>query len=366
MLNLAAAMPDCGLDIDLVVGAAQGAAERWIGPMLTPHHLGARGLAGSLVPLTRRIRAEQPDAVLSTMVDANVAACWATRWASRNSALVLRETNSHRARGDLGAVRRALARQAYRRAELVVALSEGVRLELIEDMALAPDRVVTIPNPIMAGDIARQAEAAKKAPPPWRHPEGTPVIVSVARLHRQKGLDVLLDALANRDGELGRAHLYVLGEGPERAALTAQAARLGLSNRVHMPGFIGDVVPYVAHADLFVLSSRWEGFGHVIVEAMAAGVPVVSTDCPHGPADIIRSGENGLLVKTGEAAGLGDAMARLLSDRALAQRLAAAGAASSRRYEASRVAGEYAEAIGRAIAWRRARLFGSAAVGAAS
>ena len=353
MLNLAATMPTHGLTVDLVVGTAQGPAQLWIGPGLTPQHLGARGLAASLPALARRIRAQAPDAVLSTMVDANVAAYWATRWASSGSAIVLRETNSHRARGDLGTMRRTLARHAYRQADLVIALSEGVRLELIEDMALAPDRVLTIPNPVAVADIARRAETARAGPPPWSHPSRTPVIVTVARLHRQKGLDVLLDALA---GQGCPAQLYVLGEGPERAAMTAQAARLGLSDRVHMPGFIDDVVPYLAHADLFVLASRWEGFGHVIVEAMAAGAPVVATDCPHGPADIIRSGQTGWLVPPNDLASLGHAIARLLDDRALARQIAAAGFAAARRYEAARVAGEYAGAIRQAIAWRRAAL----------
>ena len=123
-----------------------------------------------------------------------------------------------------------------------------------------------------------------------------------------------------------------------------------------MPGFVSDVNSYLAHADLFVLASRWEGFGHVIVEAMAAGLPVVATNCPYGPADILRHNETGWLVPPEDAGALAAAMAHCLADRPDAKRIAAAGAKAAERYEAVRVAGEYAATIRDTIARRKSPL----------
>ena len=112
-----------------------------------------------------------------------------------------------------------------------------------------------------------------------------------------------------------------------------------------MPGFIEDTAPYLAHADVFTLSSRWEGFGHVIVEAMAAGLPVVSTDCPYGPIDIIIPGETGLLVPMENPHELGNALGEVLSNQALLRRLARAGSKRAELFEISKVARRYGEAV---------------------
>jgi glycosyltransferase involved in cell wall biosynthesis len=339
LLNLASAMPAGEANVELVIGDARGPARDWFDPRLPYHDLGGRRLAALLPSLARLIRSRAPDAVLSTMIDANVMTSLAAGLVRSNAAIILRETNSLRARGDVGAFRKRLARFAYRRADLVIALSEGVRRELIEDLDLDAGRTITIPNPVAVAEIAARVDETKRNQP--RNPKRMSV-VAVGRLHRQKGFDVLLDAFATHVPD---AELVILGEGPERANLAAQARARGIEHRVSMPGFVDDTAPYLATADLFVLSSRWEGFGHVIVEAMAAGLPVVATDCPYGPADIVKDGETGLLVPSEDSAALGSNIHRALSDAALAARLSAAGRAAAQRYESGRVALEYAAAI---------------------
>jgi len=350
MLNLAATLPAQGLAVEVAVGQAAGLARQWAAPNLQFHELGGSRLAALIPSLARLIRSRKPDAILSTMVDANVAVYLAAKLAGTDAPIILRETNSHRARSDLGFVRRQLAGYAYRRGDQVIALSEGVRGELIEDMGLVSDRIVTIPNPVGVSAIARAAQQARDGAPPSGMVPGRPHIVAVGRLHRQKGIDILFDAFAKQQSD---ARLIVLGEGPERATLEAQAQRLGISERVFMPGFVADVNAYLAHSDLFVLSSRWEGFGHVIVEAMAAGLPVIATNCPYGPADILRHNETGWLVPPEDANALATAMSYALGERADARRVAAAGAKAAERYESSCVAGEYAAMIREAIARRK-------------
>lgn len=345
MLNLAAAMPRDRWQVELALGGPDGPARAWIDAALPTHALGADRLRDALWPLTRLIRARKPHVVLSTMLDANVVAYAAKRLSRVKCGLALRETNSQRARTDLGRARLRLARFAYRRADCVIALSEGVRRELVADLALDPARTVTIGNPVAVASIAVAAEAARRNPPPWMGTSlrAAPTVVAIGRLHRQKGFDVLLEAFAVHAP--AAAQLIILGEGELRADLGAQAARLGIAARVALPGFVADPIAYLAHADAFVLSSRWEGFGHVLIEAMAAQTPVIATDCPHGPADFMHHDENGLLVPTEDAERLGAALARVLTDSALADRLAAAGVLTAQRYEAARIAEIYADTL---------------------
>ncbi|GBE42591.1 N-acetylgalactosamine-N, N'-diacetylbacillosaminyl-diphospho-undecaprenol4-alpha-N-acetylgalactosaminyltransferase [bacterium BMS3Bbin10] len=304
----------------------------------------------ALPSLARLIRSSRPDVVISTMLHANIVTFAATRLAGANSTLILRETNSHRAQRDLSRGYRWLGGIAYRRADLVVALSEGVRRELIEDMELMPERVTTIPNPVNVAAIGTRIAEARREPSPWPAGVRGPKILGIGRLVPQKAFDVLIDAAALH---VPQARIVLLGDGPERAALTQRAARRGIADRLSMPGFVEDISPYLAHADLFVLSSRWEGFGHVIVEAMAAGLPVVSTDCPYGPADILTHEKSGLLVANEDADALGQAIRRVLDNQTFRRKLAVEGRKAAARFESEIVARRYAAALHGAIERRR-------------
>ena len=136
--------------------------------------------------------------------------------------------------------------------------------------------------------------------------------------------------------------LAILGEGPEREALATLAGELGVSERLIMPGHVAEPAPWFAHAAAFALSSRWEGFGHVLVEAMACGAPVVAFDCPHGPADIVEDGKTGILVPPQDAHALARALDRLIVDREFAGRLRDAGQRAAGRFAAPTIARTYA------------------------
>lgn len=346
LINLAASMPSDMLDVELAVANANGPACKWVPQGLTYHDLGCRRMNGAIPAFVGLIRSRAPDAVLSTMTHANVATWVAARLAGGNAAVALRETNSLRARSDLGPTIRRLAAFTYRRADLVVGLSEGVRREMVRDMRLAPERTRTIPNPVDVSSIAKRVASARKSPSPWPAGRRRPRILGIGRLVRQKAFEILIDAA---NSQVPEADIVLLGEGPDRASL---ANRHQGSGRLVMPGFVEDTTPYMAHADIFVLSSRWEGFGHVIVEAMAAGLPVVATDCPYGPADIITHGKTGLLVPNEEACALGNAIARMFDEPALRGHLAAAGRRAAARFESASVAAHYTAALLDAISRR--------------
>jgi len=341
LVNLAGALPRDRFAATLAAGRTDGPARNWLAGHVPLVDLNAPHLRWTLGPLRGRVKCERPHILFSSMPDANVAASMAVAGLRSCPGLILRETNSHRHRDDLGWLRRRLIGWAYGRADAVVALSEGVREELVEDCALDPGHTVTIHNPVDVAGIAAATQAVKDSI--QEVPLNGPLIVGCGRLHRQKGFDLLIEAFADLDD--ARTRLVILGEGSEREALEALSRSKGVADRVLMPGFESHPEKWLAQATLFVLPSRWEGFGHVLVEALAAGVPVISTWAPHGPADILNDGETGIMVPTGSAAALGAAIDRLLIDKGLCGRLAEAGRKTAQRFSLPVIAKRYADLI---------------------
>jgi hypothetical protein len=169
--------------------------------------------------------------------------------------------------------------------------------------------------------VHRRAE--ENLPLPWPN-DGLPVVLGAGRLDRQKAFHVLIEASALVFKRLP-ARLAILGDGGERPRLERLAATLGIADRVFLPGYVENPFPAMRAASVFVLSSAYEGFGNVLLEAMACGCPVVSTDCPSGPGEIIRDGENGLLVPMDDPEALAGAIHRVLTDETLRRRLIQGG-----------------------------------------
>jgi glycosyltransferase involved in cell wall biosynthesis len=216
---------------------------------------------------------------------------------------------------NFGAHRPRLAadiRRHYGRLDALTVLSSD---DLRDYGGLLGERVHRIPNPVSELDGGSADGTAK-------------VVVAAGRLNTQKGFDLLIDAWR----PVARRHpdwtLRIYGSGPERAALEARAAGMP----VELPGRTGALGAAMAAGSLFVLSSRWEGFGLVLVEAMGKGLPVVSFDCPRGPSDIVSHGEDGLLVPPEDVAGLTAALLELIEDPERRAWMAAAARATARRY----------------------------------
>jgi glycosyltransferase involved in cell wall biosynthesis len=337
VVNLANAFADFGERVALCSVRTDGAARAWVSDKVEIIDLGCRRVRQSLWRLREVIRERSPDVLFASMVDANILAFAAHKTSCREVKLVLRETNSHLARGDLGKLRRMMVGMAYRRADSVVALSCGVGAEITMLYSLNPSRVCTIGNPVNIADISAKVATARLMPPPL--PRSGPVLLAVGRLTWQKGFDRLIRMFARLP--LPDANLVILGEGEARDMLVDLAAQCGVGNRVVLPGFVQDVERWFAHADVLALPSRWEGFGHVIVEAMAAGLPVVAYDCPHGPRDIIRNDENGILVPADGDSQFAAALQRLLTDETERRRFAKAGIQTAECFARNSIATSY-------------------------
>jgi GalNAc-alpha-(1->4)-GalNAc-alpha-(1->3)-diNAcBac-PP-undecaprenol alpha-1,4-N-acetyl-D-galactosaminyltransferase len=196
-----------------------------------------------------------------------------------------------------------MRRWTYRRAYRLVVQTDG--LLPWASTLVGADRCCVIENP--APQLKRGAAAAAQS-------GTTRTMLAVGRLDRQKGFDVLLRAFALVAPEFSNWHLVILGEGDERPRLSALAHQLGIADRVSLPGVVSDPERVMADSHLFVLSSRYEGFPNALLEAMACGMPVVSTDCPSGPREIIRDGLDGLLVPVDDPVALAHAMGSLMGD----------------------------------------------------
>jgi len=196
---------------------------------------------------------------------------------------------------------------AYRRPDHIVAVSDGLRRRLTDDLGVPPGRVSVIPNPV---DLARiQAEARRPAP---EYATGD-FVLGVGRLTASKGFDLLIRAAARLSHERRPIRLVILGDGEERESLSRLVRQLGIEHLVTMPGYEPSPWRLMSRAVAVAVPSRQEGFSNVIVEAMACGASVVATEC-HGPREIVSSGVNGSLVPVGDEQALRQALVELLDD----------------------------------------------------
>ena len=267
--------------------------------------------------LAALIRSERPDRIVAFTESANFASIAAAAAVGRLDRL---SVSVHVDPAGKPPAHRLLIPLLYRLPARVVAVSAGVERALVS-MGVPAARIRVIHNPAGRARDRPPPEPGAAALPPGRF------VLGAGRLCAQKGFDRLLRAFA-RLGPAGDLRLAILGEGPARAELRRQARALGIGGRVHLPGWVNDLDRWYRAAECFVLSSRYEGFGLVLVEAMANRCPVVAFDCPFGPSEIVHDGRTGLLVAEGDVDALADAMSRLLADPDLRRRLAGAAEAS--------------------------------------
>ncbi len=358
-LRIANALDPAEFRVDVAVCRHGGEYERLLAPPVRLHHLApasvrssTAGLVIGALPLRHLARSLAPDVVCSFMDGANVVAAMSvarSRAAPRMIACV-QNTMSQEFGDTTHLVKRtvlALVKRTYPRLDGIVALSHGVATDLVDHIPTVAPLVTVIHNAGLDDQLTpRAAEPLDPDAPPVPHP----LVVACGRLARQKGYPYLLDAFAQVHRATG-AHLWILGDGPDRGEIELQIARLGLGEAVRLLGFRHNPYAYMSAADLFVLPSLYEGFGNVLVEAMAVGTPVLATDCPHGPGEIITDGVNGLLVPVADPVALAAAIRRVLGDRALALSLAERGRARAQDFHVDKIAAQYA-ALFRRVAGR--------------
>jgi glycosyltransferase involved in cell wall biosynthesis len=314
ILNLVNAFAGRGLQVDLLLIKTRSRHLGELHPSVRVIEMGGRHTATSLLPLIRYLRKCRPVCLLAAKDRAGRLAVLARALAGTPTRLVVRlGTNlsaalAHRSRGKLW-LRRALIRLFYPHIDRIIAVSDGVRQDTVAVSGINPERIDVVRNPVIT---PRLLELAQKAPAhPWLEAADHPVILAAGRLTVQKDFATLIRAFA-RLREKRPCRLIILGEGRQKTGLQSLAAELGVTGAVDFPGFTANPYACMARADLFVLSSRWEGSPNVLTEAMALGTPVVATDCPSGPSEILSGGRFGPLVPVGDWQALASAMRQVL------------------------------------------------------
>ncbi len=274
-------------------------------------HSRRRQIAASAFALARYLRHRQPQLLLSAANHVHMSAAWARRLAGGKIPLVLRVSNhltqSHLYGGSKRPrpLRLRLARRLYGWADTAIAVSAAIAEDVAHHTSLPASRIHTIINPTFTPELLAKAKAPLHHP--WLEPGSPPLILCAGRLAPGKDFPTLLHAFATLR-EQRPARLVILGEGKRRGELEALARELGIDRDLALPGFVDNPMAWMARASVFALSSSWEGSPGVLIEAMACGCPVVSTNCPSGPDEILDGGRFGPLVPVGDPTALAKAI----------------------------------------------------------
>jgi glycosyltransferase involved in cell wall biosynthesis len=255
------------------------------------HALGARRVRAGAFRLVGLVRGLRPHIILSGMAHLNFLVLLLRPFFPRATRILVRQNSTASAALDFGglpAYTRALYRRLYRRADRVICQSEAMARDLAAAFAIPESRLAVLHNPIDAAAICARVDgqAARLALSAW--PASGPRLLAVGRLSREKGFDLLFDALAQVRSSHPNISLVVAGTGPEEAALKEQCRKLGLEDAVCFAGYIEDLSPYFASTSVFVLSSRYEGMPNALLEAAAAGLPIVALPSSEGVVELLR------------------------------------------------------------------------------
>ena len=315
MLDIGRLLARRGMNVDLVVIRAEGPYLEILPPEVRLVDLKSTRMVTCLVKLLRYLRRDRPKALLVTMETAVLVALVAKATLARNVCVIVRQANTFSLTfAHAGSKDRLIMRMLgflLPLADGVVANSRGAAGDLGRTLPKISSRVQVVPNPVVTPELAEQAALAVEHP--WFGDTGVPVVLSVGRLVPLKDHATLLKAFA-RVVSSQPARLVILGEGPERGNLLRLAEQLGIAEQIDLPGFRVNPFAYMARSRLLAHSSRYEGFPNVLVQAMACGTPVVSTDCDHGPREILEGGKWGRLVPVEDSEAMTEAIIETLRD----------------------------------------------------
>ena len=290
------------------IGNGNGPLRSEIDSRATIVELQKRGPLSALGVFVRYLKSNRPDVVLASLTPANVLAIAGKFFSGGTTKIIINmqiATSVHEGVHWLKAFARPiLYRALFPRANIVVVCSNGVG-EDMRSCGVPASKIVRIYNPV----VSEQTHSLAQEPiaHPWVISHDVPILVSVGRLHPQKDFPTLLRAIRLVLRKIP-VRLIVLGEGSERKSLEILSRELELDKNVDFIGFVQNPYAFMKNADLFVLASTYEGFGNVIAESLSVGTPVVVTDCPWGPAEILENGRYGTLVPVGDSEALAHAI----------------------------------------------------------
>lgn len=310
MVHLADGFIKKGFTVDAVAVKASGPFLKMLPVEANLIDLGAKRALFAIPALIRYLRKSHPDMILSGLTHINIAAIIARSLSGIKSRLIVSERNNLTQKKIHSAkfwdrFLYEIITFFYPYADAIVAVSQDVADDLVRTAKLKTKKITTIYNPIPVDEV--RASSKKEINHPWFSNHTNPVILAVGRFHKQKDYPTLINAF-NLLRSNKTARLIILGEGKERPAIESMIHASPYSDDICLMGNIENPYPYMAKTDVFVLPSAWEGFGMVLVEALACGATIVSTDCHSGPSEILENGKYGRLVPVGDSQSMADAI----------------------------------------------------------
>jgi len=317
-VTIANSLAQRGHDVDLVAGHLEGEFASVIGDAVNTVELDVpavpgMGILAGIPKLVSYLESRAPAVLFASRTHTNLAAVATGVLVDADVHVAITEhspfdyqvTAKDRATA-------AIASHLYAYADDVVAVSEGVAETVVENTRVSTDETTVLNNPI---DIAAiQSGADEPVGHAWLDDPDLEPIVSVGRLEPVKGFSTLLEAFADLHESRPETRLVLVGKGPDRERLETLARELGVADSVSFPGYTDNPYAYMSRASVYVLSSEVEGLPTVLIEALACGCTIVSTDCQYGPREILEDGRYGRLTPVGDAAGLADTIGNALDD----------------------------------------------------
>lgn len=305
-VNLANVYASQGYAVSLVSFKNGGVYRDQVSDLVNVVELGVQRSRQAYFVLFKALKAERPDYVLSVIRDANIFVGLAS-WICKPYRLVFREASTMNAIYGMTVLKRFiymfLLRLAYSKADHVISNSEATGVDLVRHGITKSSKISVIGNPVLPDNFEemRQQQVDHR----WISDKDCLLLLHVGRLSKAKNQEMLVRGFSVAQEKIPQLRLIVIGIGDELDKLVSLTNALGVADKIDFIGFKSNPYPYYVAADLFVLTSSWEGFGNVLVEAMACGTPVISTDCPGGPREILQNGDFGKLVPVGDHERLG-------------------------------------------------------------
>ena len=313
MVNLMSEFVKRGIKVDLVMNTVAGPYLDQVDPRVRIVDLKTPRLLLGLPKLAGYLRREKPTALISGLHYTNEIALWAKQLSRVPTFLMVSERNTlsiHAQKRSTDRWSPLLSRLFYPLADQIVAVSQGVADDLSQVTGIPLSRIKVIYNPTITPELLEKSR--KPLTHPWFEAGEPPVILGIGRLELQKDFPTLIRAFA-QVREQQSCRLVILGSGKDRQMLQNLVKELKLEKDVAFLGFVDNPYAYLKKAAVFVLSSAWEGLPNVLIEAMALGTPVVATNCPSGPKEILADGKYGKLVPVGDVEQMAEAMISILS-----------------------------------------------------